>query len=226
VLFDQWWTDLAFLHWPIDPDKVAPYLPSGVVPDVIDGVTYVGLVPFHMRKVSLGRGHPWPYFGDFFETNVRLYTVDPSGRHGVLFRSLEASRLATVLAARWIYRLPYVWSRMRVDRDGDVWTWRSRRRWPDHGLSTHISIKASDKVIEPTPLDVWLTARWGLHHEVAGKAIWTPNEHGPWPLREAEVLQISDELVEAAGFDVTGTPPVPARFTSGVHTVFGWPRPA
>jgi hypothetical protein len=65
-----------------------------------------------------------------------------------------------------------------------------------------------------------------LHHEVAGRAIWTPNEHGPWPLREAEVLEISDELVAAAGFDVPGAPAVPARFTSGVHTVFGWPRRA
>jgi hypothetical protein len=226
VLFDQCWTDLAFLHWPVDPAAVAPYLPRGVDPDVIDGVTYVGLVPFHMRRAGLGRDRQAPYLGDFLETNVRLYSVDGQGRHGVVFRSLEASRLVTALAGRWGYRLPYVWSKMRVERDGDVWTWRSRRRWPDRGLTTHIVVKASDDLIDPTPLDVWLTARWGLHHEVAGRAIWTPNEHGPWPLREAEVLEISDELVAAAGFDVPGAPAVPARFTSGVHTVFGWPRRA
>ncbi len=226
VLFDQCWTDLAFMHWPLDPDLVAPHLPPGVRPDVIDGVTYVGLVPFHMRRVGLGRDHPVPYFGDFLETNVRLYSVDDVGRHGVVFRSLEASRLATVLAARWIYRLPYVWSRMRVNIDGDIWTWRSRRRWPDRGLTSHIAIRVGDDLIEPTPLDVWLTARWGLHHEVAGRAVWTPNEHPPWPLRSAEVLEISDELVTAAGLPVSGPPPVPTRFTTGVQTVFGWPRRA
>jgi hypothetical protein len=225
VLFDQRWTDLAFLHWPVDPGQVAPLLPAGTWPDVIDGVTYVGLIPFHMRSAGPGRGHGTPYLGDFLETNVRLYSVDAEGRHGVVFRSLEASRLVTVLAARWGYRLPYVWSQMRVDRDGDVWTWSSTRRWPHRGLRTHIAIRVGDELTEPTPLDIWLTARWGLHHRAAGRTVWTPNEHGPWPLHHAELLELSDELVAAAGLDVSGPPPVPVRFTTGVRTVFGWPRP-
>jgi uncharacterized protein len=224
VLFDQRWTDLAFLHWPVDPDVVAPYLPRGTEPDVIDGVTYVGLIPFHMRGAGAGRGHPTEYLGDFLETNVRLYSVDATDRHGVVFRSLEASRLATVLAARWGYRLPYVWSRMRVERYGDVWTWSSVRRWPHRGLRTQIAIRVG-AVVAPTPLDIWLTARWGLHHRVAGRTIWTPNEHEAWPLRTAEVIELSDELVSAAGIEVSGLPPVPVRFSRGVHTVFGWPRP-
>jgi uncharacterized protein len=225
VLFDQRWTDLAFLHWPVDPDLVAPHLPRGVDPDVIDGVTYVGLIPFHMRSAGPGRGHGVPYFGDFLETNVRLYSVDAEGHHGVVFRSLEASRLTTVLAARWGYRLPYVWSRMRVTRDGDVWTWSSRRRWPDRGLRTHIAVRVGAPLLAPTALDVWLTARWGLHHQAAGRTIWTPNTHEAWPLQEAELLEMSDELVAAAGLSVSGPPPVPVRFTSGVRTVFGWPHP-
>jgi uncharacterized protein len=225
VLFDQRWTDLAFLHWPADPDLVAPLLPKGVEPDVIHGVTYVGLIPFHMRAAGPGRGHSTPYLGDFLETNVRLYSVDAQGRHGVVFRSLEASRLFTVLAARWGYRLPYVWSRMRVTRDRDVWSWTSRRRWPERGLQTHISIRVGETVAEPTDLDIWLTARWGLHHSVAGRTIWTPNQHDTWPLQSAELLELSDELVAAAGLDVSGAPPVPVRFTAGVRTVFGWPRP-
>jgi uncharacterized protein len=225
VLFDQRWTDLAFLHWPIDPSLVAPFMPRGVDPDVVDGVTYVGLIPFHMRSAGVGRGHAAPYLGDFLETNVRLYSVDAAGHHGVVFRSLEASRLLTVLAARWGYRLPYVWSRMRVVRDGEVWTWSSRRRWPNRGLQTHIAIRVGAAVEAPSPLDTWLTARWGLHHQVGGRAIWTPNEHDAWPLREAELLEISDDLVAAAGFDVSGPPPIPVRFTSGVRTVFGWPHP-
>jgi uncharacterized protein len=141
----------------------------------------------------------------------------------VVFRSLEASRLATVLAARWGYRLPYVWSRMRVVHDGDCWTWSSRRRWPNRGLQTHIAVRVGQPLAAPTALDVWLTARWGLHHRAAGRTVWTPNEHEAWPLREAALLEISDELIEAAGLNVSGPPPVPVRFTSGVRTVFGWP---
>jgi uncharacterized protein len=223
-LFDQRWTDLAFLHWPVEPAAVAPYLPAGVRPDVLDGVTYVGLIPFQMRGAGLGRGHPTPYLGDFLETNVRLYGVDDAGHHGVVFRSLEASRLATVLAARWGYRLPYVWSRMTVETRDDVWTWTSRRRWPDRGLATRISVRVGELLAEPTPLDVWLTARWGLHHRVAGRTVWTPNHHGPWPLRAATLLDLDDDLLTAAGFNVAGEVPVHVRFTSGVETEFGRPR--
>jgi uncharacterized protein len=224
-LFDQRWTDLAFLHWAVEPAQVAPFLPAGVQPDVLDGMSYVGLIPFHMRQAGLGIGHPAPYLGDFLETNVRLYSVDEAGHHGVVFRSLEASRLGTVLGARWGYRLPYVWSRMRVTTRGDTWTWTSRRRWPDRGLRTRISVEVGDPVAVPTPLDVWLTARWGLHHRAAGRTWWTPNHHGPWPLREASLLDLDDDLLPAAGFPVAGRPPAQVRFTTGVRTRFGWPRP-
>lgn len=223
-VFDQRWTDLAFLHWPVSPFVVAPYLPPGVRPDILDGVTYVGLIPFHMRQAGLGRGHPAPYLGDFLETNVRLYGVDDAGHHGVVFRSLEASRLLTVLAARWGYRLPYVWSRMRVQSSGDTWTWSSRRRWPKRGLRTRISVRVGEPVLEPTALDVWLTARWGLHHSTLGRTWWTPNHHEAWPLRAAEIVDVEDDLLAAAGFDVAGEPPVHVRFSSGVRTVFGRPQ--
>jgi uncharacterized protein len=46
-----------------------------------------------------------PYLGSFAETNVRLYSVGPDGRRGVVFRSLDAARLMPVLAARWGFRL-------------------------------------------------------------------------------------------------------------------------
>lgn len=224
AVFDQQWTDLAFLHWPVEPELVAPHLPAGVRPDVLDGVSYVGLIPFHMRHAGLGRGHPTRWLGDFLETNVRLYGVDDADRHGVVFRSLEASRLGTVLAARWGYRLPYVWSRMRVVTSGDTWTWSSRRRWPDRGLRTRISVRVGEPVAEPSPLDVWLTARWGLHHRAVGETWWTPNHHGPWPLREATLLDLDDDLLGAAGFPLARTPPVHVRFSAGVATVFGRPR--
>ena len=68
--------------------------PPGTRPDVFaDGMTYVALVPFVMSSTKVGTALPLPYFGSFLETNVRLYSVDDAGRHGVLFRSLETARL-------------------------------------------------------------------------------------------------------------------------------------
>ena len=115
VLMSQDWCDLAFLHWAVDPDRVRPLLPPGVEPDLLDGRTYVGLVPFTMVGAGPGRDHPVPWLGTFLETNVRLYSRDRQGRPGVVFRSLDCDRLGVVLGARAGFGTPYRWARMRHD---------------------------------------------------------------------------------------------------------------
>lgn len=129
-LMTQSWLDLAFLHWAADPADVAPLLPDGTVPDTLDGVTYVGLVAFRMHRIGWFRLPGIPYLGTFPETNVRLYSRDAHGRRGVVFRSLDASRLIPVAVARTVFRLPYVWSRMTVRRDADTFTYTSSRMSP------------------------------------------------------------------------------------------------
>ena len=101
IIAEQHWCDVTFVHWPVRPETVASRYPAGTRPDVFaDGLTYVGLVPFQMRRTTIGRAVRLPYFGGFAETNVRLYSIDEAGRHGVVFRSLETSRLARLDARR------------------------------------------------------------------------------------------------------------------------------
>ena len=110
IIMDQRWTDAVFLHWRIPEPVAASFMPPGVVPDSFDGSAWVGLIGFRMQGAGLGRGPGVPYFGSFTEINVRLYSREPDGTRGVVFLSLDASRLAVVLAAR-AAGIPYVWSR-------------------------------------------------------------------------------------------------------------------
>ncbi|MHA7652470.1 YqjF family protein [Mycobacterium sp. ML4] len=222
VTFDQRWSDLTFVHWPVAPDAVAHLYPPGTRPDVfVDGATYVGLVPFNMSYTKLVGAVPLPYFGRFLETNVRLYSVDDSGRHGVLFRSLETARLAVVPVTRVGLGIPYTWAKMRMTRSGRQITYDSVRRWPHRGLRSLMTVTVGD-LIEPTPLEVWLTARWGAHTRKAGRTWWVPNEHIQWPLHAAEVAELHDELVNAAGIKPTGHR-LRAVYSPGVQTNFGRP---
>src|SRR5262249_37682036 len=76
----QRWAHLTFIHWPVRPDSVAPLYPPGTRPDVfVDGMTYVGLIPFVMSSTKIGTALRLPYFGSFAETNVRLYSIDDAG---------------------------------------------------------------------------------------------------------------------------------------------------
>jgi uncharacterized protein YqjF (DUF2071 family) len=242
TVFTQTWAELSFLHWAVEPERLAPYLPRGVRADVVDGVSYVGLVPFRMRDIGAWGSPGVPYLGSFLETNVRLYSVDEQGRRGVVFVSLDASRLAPVLAARWGPGLPYLWSRMRYQRTGDLIEYRCRRRWPGpRGAASQIKVRVGEP-IEAGPLEHFLTARWGLHlpanrrprpartSQVArgnrGTYYW-PNSHPQWPLHAATLESIDDNLLAAAGFgDLTARPPDSVLFSPGVRVIFGPRQPA
>ncbi len=221
TISEQRWQNLTFLHWPVEPEAVAGLLPPGVYPDTFDGMSYVGLVPFQMRGAGPGRRLPVPYFGTFCETNVRLYSVDGQDRNGIVFCTLDAQRLTTVLLARWSLGLPYAWSKMSAVHAGDLWRYQTRRRWPRADLANEITVRVGDPV-EPTDLEVWLTSRWGLHTRVAGRTVWVPNQHGRWPLRSAELTGMHGDLVAGVGVPVAG-PMLRPLFSPGVHTTFGLP---
>lgn len=223
TVFTQRWEELTFLHWALAPEQVQPHLPAGTRPDTFEGMTYVGLIPFWMQGIGLGRGPGLPYVGSFHETNVRLYSVDEQGRRGVVFVSLDASRLAPVLAARWVPRLPYLWSRMDRHRSGDQITYTCSRRWPGpRGARSRIAVSVGEP-IEAGPLEHFLTARWGLHlADRRGRTRYWPNEHPTWPLHRAVVDDLDDELLAAAGFgDLAARPPDHSMFSPGVDVVFG-----
>ena len=222
VMMHQHWDDVAFLHWAVDPALVVPHLPPGVRPDVLDGVTYVGLIPFTLAGAGPGTGPAVPYVGTFLETNVRLYSVDDQGRRGVVFASLDTSRLAVVLGAQVAFGLPYRWSSMRRAvrvRDGArelAWTCRT-----PSGVRSRIAVRTGTERLEGD-LPTFLTARFGLHVAHLGRTWWVANEHEPWPLRRAEVLVLDDGLRAAAGFDLPG-PPDHVAFARRVTTRFALP---
>lgn len=225
AIFEHDWRDLAFLHWRMPPEVVAPLLPRGTRPDTFDGDTFVALVPFELRSANFFGSPSVPYVGDFLETNVRLYSVDDQGRHGVVFASLETSRLAIALVARTVVGLPYTWSRQTASVSGSKRSWTTKRRWPDKGLRSEISIEVGAAIDEPDDLAVFLTSRWGLHTERFGRTVWMPNFHESWELHHAKVTVVRDQLVRAAGLPVSGLPDVPTMFSAGVHTSFGEPVP-
>ncbi|MFE5300638.1 YqjF family protein [Streptomyces sp. NPDC056632] len=224
ALLTQSWLDLAFLHWAVDPADVAPLLPPGTVPDTHDGVTYAGLVAFRMHRVGWFRLPGIPYLGSFPETNVRLYSVDEHGRRGVVFRSLDASRLIPVAIGRWAFRIPYVWSKMGVRQDGDTLTYTSHRRWPGpRGARSALSVRVGERIERPTDLEHFLTARWGMHSSCFGRPLYLPNTHPRWPLHRAELLSYEEDLLAAAGLTRPPGDPVSVLYSPGVPVRFGSP---
>lgn len=222
-LLTQVWADLAFIHWAVDPAKVAGFMPPGVVPDTYDGVTYVGIVAFRVGGTGFPPPVNLPYLGAYPETNVRLYSVDERGRRGVVFCSLDASRLVPVAIGRLGVRLPYVWSRMAMRAaDGQV-RYASAGRGPRRAYS-RIAVRPGAYIRKPTGLEHFLTARWAIHIRVLGRTLYLPNDHPRWPLHRAELLECDENLIAAAGVPVPDSDPVSVLYSPGVPVRFGVPR--
>lgn len=226
----QRWSNLVFIHWRVDAADVAPLLPEGLRPDEFDGSSWVGLIPFVLDRATVFGSPPIPYFGNFVEVNVRLYAVDVHGRRGVVFVSLEASRLAAVLAARMLFRLPYMWSRTRLayqehpispELHSPVLSYTSMR----HGAAqAHTTIIARPTLVPVVgdPLADFLTARWALFTSIRGRLIYLRNHHEPWPLFTADLVHLDDTLLAVAGFaGLVDRAPDSVLYSPGVTTWFG-----
>ncbi len=209
----QKWLDLSFLHWAVEPASIAHLYPPGTEPDTFEGSSFVGVVPFQMAV-----------FGPFLETNVRLYSVDRTGRRGVVFLSLDTNRLDMVAAGRWIFGVPYRWARMGYREQGDRRTYTSTLRWRGVTASSFVEVKVGDPLTSG-PLEHFLTARWGVHVVRGGRTWYLPNEHPVWPLRRAELIGFTDDgLLASVGLgDLGKRPPDHVTFSDGVAARFGLP---
>ena len=122
------------------------------------------------------------------------------------FLSLDITRSAAVAIARLWYRIPYNWAQMTLSSIGPYRHYASTRRWPGphRGASSEMAIEVGDPIppAEVTPLDHHISARWGLHTEMRDRLAYAPVEHPRWPLHEARLLHLEQNMIEAAGLPV------------------------
>jgi uncharacterized protein YqjF (DUF2071 family) len=219
------WERLTFVHWSFTPAAVQRLLPDWLAVETFDDVAWVGLVPFFMRVATPG-GRRAGWASNFCETNVRTYVRDREGRSGIWFFSLDAARLGAVIAARAIYRLPYFWSQMRVDERDDEIAYSCRRRWPERARPTSRVRVRIGKPFRPSELDErdhFLTARWVLFSAAGDRTRFARAEHTPWPLCRADIVDIDDQLIAAAGLPSPLHEPI-VHYSPGVDVRIGRPQ--
>jgi uncharacterized protein YqjF (DUF2071 family) len=222
----QRWERLTFVHWSFDASIVQQLVPDWLEVETFDGAAWVGVVPFFMR-VATATGRRVSWVSHFCETNVRTYVRDHEGRSGIWFFSLDAARLGAVLTARTTYRLPYFWSRMRIDEHDAEIDYTCRRRWPDRHSDTsrmRVRIGSPFAAADLNDRDHFLTARWVLFSAAGQRKRFARAWHTPWPLFRAESIVVDDLLITMAGLPPRqGQQPV-VHYSPGVDVRIGRPE--
>jgi len=97
-------SDVCFVHWPVDADRLEPSLPSWLTVDTADGTGWLTAVAHTVDDVSVfGRSVTRPVGA----VNVRTYVRGPGDRRGVYFLALYVDDHSLATVARSGFELPY-----------------------------------------------------------------------------------------------------------------------
>ena len=193
---NQEWRHLTFLHWKVDSEKLAPYIPEGLEIDFHDGDAYVGTIPFLMKNVHPRWAISVPGISTFPEFNIRTY-VKKNGKGGVLFLTLEAQSRITCAYAPRAYGLPYKYSKGRVKVQGSTYRWDTKRKGGTHGFSGFCSPKGEEMKAEKGSLEEFLFERYSLYVEHDGNLCIAHTQHDPWVYTEGDVTILDNALTES-----------------------------
>ena len=216
VIGYQSWRELPSVHWTVPVDLMREVVPSSLELDLWEGQALVGLVPFRMLGVRPS-WLPQRLGFEFLEANVRTY-VHRHGEPGVYFFSLEAANWLAVRTARARWGLPYYLARMNQQVDGSQIAFESRRAGQAEArLSVRYQLGERLPASEPGTLEHFLLERYlmfipGRDGRVRRGHVY----HTPYPAQQAEILELDDHLVAAAGFPTAGEMPWCVHYAAGV----------
>lgn len=107
------WEKLLLLTYSVPEEKINPWLPPGIIPDLWNGQPHVSLVAFQFLRTRL-KGIPVPFHRNFAEINLRIYVRETETapdqeepRRGVVFVRELVPRFMLAWVARTIYNEPY-----------------------------------------------------------------------------------------------------------------------
>jgi uncharacterized protein YqjF (DUF2071 family) len=200
-IMTQTWHNLLFLHAPIEPETLLPFLPPSVELDTFDGQAWLGVVAFRLSKVRL-RGFPEVVLVSHFnEINLRTY-VTRRGIPGVLFLSMDADNRLAITLARPMFGLPYTPADIIFERTTRGLLFSSKRT---SGRGTGAQFEAEYHPQGPVyssrcgTLEHWLTERYCYYTAIRGHTYGCDIFHPQWPLQHASASIARNTLAESLG---------------------------
>lgn len=213
------WRNLLFLHWSFPPSAIQDLLPSRLSIDTFRSRAWVGIVLFEMKGVRPWWSPSLPWISSFLETNVRTYVHFEGQNPGVWFFSLDATRALAVRIARSLWHLPYYRSQMNYHRKGDRVEYASQRLWPGkQGAGYRIVADANDWICSldkdakagaaaEGTMEFFLAERYYLYSQSSQNKLFRAQvHHTPYPLKDAEVTDCEESLLNELGLKASNMP--------------------
>ena len=200
----QVWYELLFAHWPVSRETLRSLIPTPLEIDVFQGQAWLAVTPFHMDLRFRWMPLPTPHFP---ELNCRTY-VTFEGKPGVFFFSLDAASRLAVRGARAAYKLPYSYSRMRVETQQERVIYSAERPESNARFAATYGPDSEVRRSQLGTLENWLTERYCLYTHSRGRLYRGEIHHVPWPLQDGAWEIRENGIAAAAGIELPDTAPL------------------
>ncbi len=183
---EQSWIHVLFLHWPITPEALKPYVPDELEIDTFNGSGWISIVAFHTEDSKLRLSPKWTSLDPVTQINVRTYVTYPGSKEkGVYFFSIHVAHLTAALGAKSFFDLPFQYAQTKMEeRDDDT---------------VHVTAKDGDtslfsanyipqiKAPSESELGTYLAERYCIWNKKSSKLIKIPIKHDAWNLYDVDV---------------------------------------
>lgn len=188
-IMSQHWSDVIFLHYEVDAQKLQQLTPFPL--DLYEGKAIVSIVPFVMSRIRFPFLPSIPGLSRLLELNLRTY-VRVNGVPAVYFFTLDSNHLPGVLIARWFFALPYRWVKLHFNKNKNY-----------EFSSSKFELKAQiGEIALPNDFDRWATERYALFTHRGSASLCGIVEHAPWKLQMLKVISLRDDFSSLLGMDL------------------------
>ena len=201
-LSEQLWRHRLALHWDVPFDAVRGLLPAGVEPLPVDGHCWVTLQAMSVEEATINTPLPLPSLPLFHQVEVRTL-VSRKGEAGLWALSIDNSSEAVITGAKMAFRLDLLSADITLECEGGeepTCHLAARRRTPDP-VSARIAWRAipPDRVVGHGTLQEALLGVPVVFARSEGALYRTRVEHEPVRVRKAELLELDETYLWAAG---------------------------
>ncbi|MFD1707513.1 YqjF family protein [Siminovitchia sediminis] len=216
----QVWNNVLFLHWPVPPERLRPFIPSALEIDMYERTAWIGIVAFQMKGIYFRGLQSISVVPPFAEMNVRTYVTN-NGKPGVFFMTLDVNDWASLnIAKRW-YRLPYSPAAITILKSGETFYYKNNRKRSSAEFYGNCTPVPGEYFPEEGTLDHWLTERYCFYTTDNKYNIYCGEiHHLPWPLQKAEITIDRNTLFSQFHLDLSHLQPI-ANYSKGVES-FMW----
>lgn len=183
----QDWSNIVFLHWPVERKYIRPFVPKPLQLDLFNGMAWVSVVFFQASGTS-GRMVPKSIaLPTFNQLNVRTYVYhEKNAERGVYFLDVYIDDLPFSFIGKNLFHLPFQQADFRHDK-------RKMEMIQQNDTVFSCFIESEEKLARDD-LASFLTERyciWNLKHE---RVIKIPILHKRWKLQRAKVHAVEHQL--------------------------------